>query len=140
MAERHNHYLNKLSDIACNIESFAAARLSAYLVYKNSVISVGFNKNKTHPLQAQYSKNSEAIYIHAEIDAILNAIKNFDDSFLKKCTLYICRVKKAQVGAPFERGLAKPCDGCFRAIKAYGIKKVVYSIDNFSYGVIDCEY
>ena len=137
--DRHNRYLNQLKEIAKNIDPAASARLAAYIVYKNTIIAIGINKNKTHPLQKQFGKNSKAIYIHAEIDAINNTLRNFDKKILEKSVLYICRVKRSGIGSPFQVGLAKPCEGCMRAIFSYGLKKAYYSISDNEYGVIDNE-
>lgn len=126
----HDRYFNTLEKIAIAIEPVGAARIAACLVYKGSIISFGFNKRKTHPLQRKYSKNEDSIYLHAEIDCIKNALKNNAD-IIEKCTLYILRMKKDENNhSVFIRGLAKPCSGCSHAIDQFNIKKVYYTTDN----------
>lgn len=106
------------------------AKLAAVLVIRNDIISVGTNTHKTHPLQKKFSKNSDSIFLHAEINCIVNALKNIDESELKKATLYVYRVKKTRrFGQEWVDGLAAPCSGCMGAIKHFGIKRVIYSTD-----------
>jgi deoxycytidylate deaminase len=57
-------------------ENLQLARLAAALVYRNEIIAMGTNKNKTHPFQKKYASNADAIFLHAEIDAICNALRN----------------------------------------------------------------
>jgi deoxycytidylate deaminase len=114
--------LNVLSNVAYDVERVANARLAACLLYKNEFVSIGTNKFKSHPFQAKYSKNKEAIYLHAETDAIKNALRVLNTDQLSKCTLFVCRVK--QDGS---FGLAKPCEGCTRAIATFNIRKAFYT-------------
>lgn len=111
------------------------ARISACLAIKNQIISFGYNHRRTHPLQKQFAKNSHAIYLHAEIHSIVNALNQVDKSDLKNATMYIARAKKNPVGRGNSKyttspGLAKPCQGCQSAIAAFGIKKVFYTQDD----------
>lgn len=103
-------------------------KLAAAIVYRNRIISVGMNSMKSHPLQAKYAKNKEAIYLHAEIAAIKNSLRELNVDDLSKCDIYISRVKKEK---PFSNkyvwGLAAPCSGCRRAIAEFGLRKVVYT-------------
>jgi len=103
-------------------------KLAAALVIKRDVISIGTNQLRTHPLQKQYGKNEKAIFLHAEICAIVNSLNHIEKDELKKATLYVYRVKKEQ---PFSSdwcdGEARPCVGCQSAISAFGIPRVIYS-------------
>ena len=105
-------------------------RFAAAIVYRNKIVSVGFNHRKSHPFQAKFAKNSEAIYLHAETHAIKNALREIPVGDLSKCELYISRVKKPQAGDKhFVWGLSKPCSGCERAIAEFGIKRTIYTCD-----------
>lgn len=129
--------LNSVVRAAEANEEFASAKLAAAIVKKNRIISFGFNSKKTHPFQAKYARNDEAIYLHAEIAAIKNALRHISVDDLCYTTLYIARVKKT---APFSNklvwGLAKPCAGCARAISEFGIKNVVYTTNEHK--VFEC--
>ena len=50
------------------------ARLAACVVYKRDIVSFGINQLKSHPFQAKFSKNEDSIFLHAETDAIKNAL------------------------------------------------------------------
>jgi tRNA(Arg) A34 adenosine deaminase TadA len=121
---------NVLEKLALAIEPASRQRMTAMLVYKNEVIALGYNKMKTHPIAKRFQKHEEAIYLHAEIDCIKNALKVVDVDFLAKCTMYVLRVKRPDHDHnAFVRGLAKPCCGCEMALDQFGIKKVYYTTD-----------
>ncbi len=106
------------------------ARLSAAIVYKNRVISTGVNSLKSHPFQKKYGRNVESIYLHAEISAIKSALRCLDVDDLSDVDLYVCRMKRDGQNTDFQHGLAKPCDGCQRAIADFGIRNVYYTTNN----------
>lgn len=110
--------LDMLYQIALEVPKVSKQRMVACLVRKKRVISIGIAQKKTHPLQARFCKHEKAIYLHAEISAIVNARED-----VRGADLYIMRVRPDG-----ERGLAKPCRGCARAIKHYGVRNVYYSV------------
>jgi len=107
-------------------------KLAASIVIKRDVISVGTNVMRSHPVQKKYGKNSDSIYLHAEINAIVNSLNHVDRENLRKSDLYVYRVKK-DMNDPARKhwvdGLSCPCEGCMSAIDAFKIKRVVYSTD-----------
>jgi len=127
----HEKYFEVLERVAIDVLPAGKQKLAALLVYRNDVIAIGTNKNKTHPLQKKYSKHDDAIFLHAEIDCIKNAIRNVGEDIVAKSTMYVLRVKKPAPRVPIMiRGMAKPCCGCFEAIKDYGIQSVYYTTDD----------
>ena len=105
-------------------------RFAAAVVYRNKIISIGYNRRKSHPFQAKFAKNPEAIFLHAEVHAIKDALRDISVEDLARCELYISRVKKPKAGDKhFVWGLAKPCCGCQRAIAEFGIKRTIYTCD-----------
>ncbi|MDR3503062.1 MAG: deaminase [Legionella sp.] len=116
--------MDMLSKMACDVELFGNVQIAAAIVIKNEIISFGVNEHKTHPFQKKYAPNPMALYKHAENAAIINALNRVPKNDLKKATMYIVRVKKDH-----SWGMACPCEGCSKAIKEYGIKKVVYTTD-----------
>lgn len=94
----------------------------------------GFNKMKTHPLQQRFAKNTEAIFLHAEVDTIVNALRSVSHYELNRYDLYIGRVKwQEQLGKkqPEMRwGNSKPCKGCIAAIESFDIRSVFYTLDS----------
>jgi deoxycytidylate deaminase len=126
---------NVVEKIAKSMEPVFQARVAAALVYKNDILSIGMNKNKSHPFQKKYSSHPDAIYLHAETDAIYNAIKDgYSLKTISDSELVICRMKwedgSKQV---FTQGLAKPCLGCQRAIVTFDIKAVHYTLEERGY-------
>ncbi len=115
-------FISILKKITQDIECVGNQTLAACVVKRNKIISFGHNKNKTHPLQNKFTKHPEAIYLHAEIDAIKNALKRVSTEDLLGSILYVVRTKKDG-----SEGLAKPCKGCMQAIESFGISKVVYT-------------
>lgn len=102
-------------------------KLAAAIVYKNKIISYGFNSKKSNPFQSRFSKNEHSIYLHAEVDAIKNALKKLSLEQLQKSTLIVARGKC--INGELVHGLAKPCTGCQRAISTFGIPNVFYTED-----------
>lgn len=137
---REKRIMDFLRRQAIDVEPVKSSRMAAAIVYKNNVISIGHNSRRTHPFQAKYGKNPMAICMHAEINAIKNALNHLEVDDFKKTTIMIYRVKK-QNGlrkAAWVDGMAKPCEGCARAIMEFGIKKIVYSTEeNDSYVIAE---
>lgn len=132
---RHVRFLNLLSKVASDIiEPVSKARVAACIVYRNELISFGVNELKSHPMQAKFCRNEDSVYLHAEISAIKNALKVVTQDELSRSTLYICRVKfYDNTKRKMVFGLAKPCSGCFRCIKTFGLKRVIYTLDEGGY-------
>lgn len=124
-------FFNMLNKIASNITPVANARLAACLVYKGDIISIGFNRRKSHPFQRKYGTTQEAIYFHAEIDAIHEAKKILTPEGMSKSSLFVSRMKWFDSNKrKMIPGMACPCEGCKKAISEYKISKVYYSLDN----------
>jgi tRNA(Arg) A34 adenosine deaminase TadA len=123
---------NILMKMAEANEEYSQAKLAAAIVYRNKIIAFGINRSKSDPLQAKFGKNEQSIFMHAEMHAIKNALKVLSVEELKKCSMYVVRVKKpSQNSSKYILGLAKPCkNGCAEALKFFGFKNVVYSTDN----------
>ena len=124
-----NHYklFEGLFKFAEAIPKVGHVRMASAIVYKNDIITLGFATKKSHPLQAKYSKNKHCIFLHAEINAIQKALKIITPLELERSTLYVCRVRT--INTNLEWGNACPCIGCQRAIEAFNINKVIYTLD-----------
>jgi deoxycytidylate deaminase len=117
-------------DLPRNDRSHRSRHASA-VVYRGQVAGFGFNSMKSHPLAAKFRKNPHAIYLHSEVDAIKNSLRNLTLRELGKSTLYVVRARQySSTDTRIVQGLACPCEGCVRAIAAFNIKKVVYTLDN----------
>ncbi len=125
-------HLETLFKVAQATEPVSGASVAASIVIGNEVIAFGKNSRKTHPLQKKYSKNADAICLHAEIDVIARALREVPVDDLRKSTLYIARFKKTYVSHNNHKatwGYVEPCNGCKQAITAFRISRVVYTCD-----------
>jgi len=126
--ENHNkikRYLKFLAKEAIEQPGASRCRLCAMIVYKGMPISLGHNKMKSHPIMLEYGRTEHHIFLHAEVDALLKASKELTPNQLKKSTLYVCRVLAD--GNPSE---ARPCPGCQKAMREYGIENIVWTTYN----------
>jgi deoxycytidylate deaminase len=87
---------------------------------KGNVISKACNDyKKTHPVQKHFAEMAgepSRIYLHAEILSLLRAGEN------KVGSLFVARYNSKK-----EMMLARPCNVCMLAMKAYGVKHVLYT-------------
>lgn len=113
------------------------AKIVACIYHKNRLISVGENRMKSHPFQAKFSKHKESIYLHAETDAIKNALRHISVDELAKSEMYVARMKWNSGEKNFlKQGMAKPCAGCQMAISTFDISQVYYTLDDEGYDVL----
>jgi tRNA(Arg) A34 adenosine deaminase TadA len=113
------------------------AKLAAAIVISNEIISIGFNRKKTHPFQAQFKDVEQKDFLHAETDAINRALKYVSKDELRKATLYISRVKYiSNKNHKIVLAESKPCKGCQKAIISYNIKRVVHTCHDGEYSVM----
>ena len=128
---RIQHYLSLAKDL-CYYSDNKKARLGSVVVYKNKIISTGYNlENKTCPLQETYNRlrgyDIDVKYtkssIHAEFSAMLK-IKDMNIDF-SKVHLFVYRIKRNN-----NSGYARPCAACMGFAKALGIKHIYYSTEN----------
>jgi deoxycytidylate deaminase len=125
---KHSDVFKVLKPLALDISDRRFRHVAA-VVYRNKIISYGMSNKKSHPFQSKYSKNIEAIFWHAETNSIFNALKRVDVDTLKKCTLYVCRVKHEDTAGDMMFGMSKPCIGCQECIDEYQIPTIVYTLD-----------
>lgn len=127
---RQRSLIETLYATAVATERVGSGKLAAAVVYKGSVVSVGFNQRKTHPMQVKWTRNPNKTTLHAEINAICRASRIIDEYEFSKSSIYVVRVKKDPVTKKWILGMAMPCGGCFDCIQAFGIKEVFYSTNN----------
>lgn len=128
-------FQNKILDILFKIAetSNGQYKLACAITHRKTILAFGVNSFKTDPFQKKYANKEEKIYRHAEVDAIKRVHNKFGKDILSKSTLYIVRIRRPYKGAKhFVYGISAPCSGCSKAIKEFGIKKVIYTTN---YGV-----
>ena len=116
--EKQQYYL----DIAAKIASHSPMiqKHGAVIVYKNKIISTGYNYYMAH------------FSIHAEIAAI-HSIKGKNKKLLSECELYVVRIAPARFNNALK--YSKPCCNCQHTIIKSNIKKAFYST-NYMYDTI----
>lgn len=135
MCAMQNKYFDKARQVA-TISDFHKIHIGCVAVYQGSIVGIGCNCNKTHPIQKKYNryrKPSDSMLpkLHAEINCI-NSIRNLDINF-SKVKLYIYRIRHDQ---PF--GMSRPCPSCMAAIKDLGIRDLYYTTnDGYAYEQLD---
>jgi deoxycytidylate deaminase len=92
-------------------------KLGAVIAKGNRVISVGWNKYRTHPKAPHPFK-----HLHAEVVALFLCGEE-----ARGADLYVYR--EGRDGIP---RMSKPCPHCMVVIKQYGIKRIFYTNDSFS--------
>jgi len=124
---RQDRWMNAVFQIALEAPKVSEQKMAAIIVCKNSVISVGLNQMKTHPMVATYKVKEWAEYLHAESSAVINALRQINFRKLEKCELYVCRSK--MINGIHTWGLAKPCTTCMEFLRHYPMKCCYYSTD-----------
>lgn len=133
MLSRSDYRYFKKARQAALISDFKNPHVGCVAIYQNSIIGLGCNTNKTHPIQNYYNRYRDDFEepfvpkLHAEINC-LNSIRHLDINF-RKVKLYIYRTRHDQ-----EHGIARPCPSCMAAIKDLGIRDIYYTTDDgYSY-------
>ena len=128
---RINKYF-ELARQACKFSDMHKAHLGSVLIYKNKVISVGWNiGNKTSPVQKRFNKfrdydpddSSVINSIHSEMLCLHRA--RFLDIDWSKASLFTYREKKNG-----EKGLARSCPACYNYAKSLGLGSLYYSTED----------
>lgn len=123
----------KVAKGARDASDWKGPKLGSAIMYKNKVLSVGWNKHKETRLQKTFNKyrhfdadvykNCE----HAEIHAIRNLLHDYNLEELDCSKLTIFTYREWKNGTP---ALAKPCIACEMAMKNIGIRHCFYTGEN----------
>lgn len=116
---------------AATMSDYKRVHIGCVAVQNNKILSIGFNTDKTHPMQKKYNKyrcfengNDNAAHkLHAEVSC-LYPIHDLDINW-SKVSLYIYRVCKSR-----PHGNARPCPACMQMIKELGIRHIFYTSDD----------
>lgn len=95
----------------------------AVIVKNNKIIGKGYNSAYLEPFRGHFS-------IHAEVSAIINAIKTLKNpKEIYDSELYIVQwFKMPNLRKNEIMRCSEPCSNCKRMIEKYKIKKVYYSV------------
>ena len=97
-------------------------KMGAVIVKRKRVLGEGQNSRKTHPLQRRFSNHDLKTAIHAEIAAIVDALRNHEIEELRGSEIFVARIMKNG-----STGKAKPCTSCQKALDEYGISAVYWT-------------
>lgn len=117
-----NRIINKAIDIAhalcpTNWQNVNNSHI-AFLVKKNKITKIGWNRKRTHPKIAKHPYHEGYVGTHAELDVIL---KSGEDD-LEHHSMIVLRVDRKGKLAN-----SKPCPGCLSLIKSYNLNEVYFS-------------
>ena len=109
-------------------------KMAAGIVYRKQLLAVGTNSYKSHPwMVPEKGYKDGQIFLHAETDAIKNALRLITQDQLAKCELYVVRVKRPDYwngnSDQWIKGLARPCPGCMRTVASFGVKRIFWTED-----------
>lgn len=132
MSDKKIAHFFELARNSCLYSNNKKTRVGCVLVYKNKVMTVGWNvADKEHPVQKKlnvlrgYDPNisGEHNTLHAEMMALLKA-RSLDIDF-GKSALFVCRIRKDG-----SIGMAKPCEACSEMIKTMGVRDIYYTTND----------
>lgn len=111
--------LKKAAEYAKHNDVEGLPKMAAVIAKRKKILAVGYNKHKTHPMMLKYTDNELRVSIHAEVDALVNALKNYSPEELVGSEIYIARLLKNG-----KTGIAKPCEICQKALEDHGITSI----------------
>lgn len=119
-------YLQFAKNMA-KMSDFDRQKMGCVVTYKKTVIGMGFNTNKTHPMQKEYNKfrfegDTTPHCMHAEMHALM-PIRNLDIDW-SRARVYIYRISRCN---PNNGAFARPCPACREYMKSLGIKHIYYT-------------
>ena len=124
-----NKYLKKAKN-AASFSDFHKQKIGSVIIYKNKVLSVGWNSQKESTLQKKYNQYTKRFdvdaypnKIHAEMDALQKLRKKKDIEF-SKCHIFIYRSSNNILR------MARPCKACEKALRDLGIVHIHYTGNN----------
>ena len=109
-------YINE-AILSANNSSMKCSNHGAVVIYRGKIIGRGYNKDSIENIN-RVNKWT----IHAEVDAIKNALRNISKENLKQSILVVVRVMKDG-----ETSMSAPCKCCKSFIEKCGIKTTYYS-------------
>lgn len=113
------------------LSTYKNEHIGAIIVYKNKILTTGYNTNYSHPMQKHYNRfrtsksrfyDTEKMnnYLHSEMSCIAS-IKHLNINY-NKCSIFVYRQNKNGNIA-----LAKPCKACEKMLKDYNINNIYYT-------------
>ena len=121
MTNKQQRFFQVAQSIAAT-SLFPRIHIGAVIVKKNTVLAVGVNQQKSHPLQQRYNTYRNIPvelhhYLHAEIAALVKT-----DEDLTEAEVYVYRENHND-----QLAMARPCAACMDALYDRNVRTVHYT-------------
>lgn len=132
LSKSHKAYFSAAKAVS-ELGDFLQTKIGCAVIYKHKIISSGYNRCKTAPLQKKYNKyrfpDDDGMHCaHAELMA-LSPLIDRDDIDFSRVSLYIYREYKHGGLAP-----CRCCNSCMHLVKELGIRHIYYTTrDGFAH-------
>lgn len=127
MNSRDYIFFNSAKEVS-KLSTYKRHHIGCVVVYKNRIISSGFNSNKTNPLQKKYNAIRFSVdtphTLHAETDAMLSVMK-MKDIDTKHVKIYLYREHADGTVAQ-----SRPCPSCIKLLKDNSIRTIFYTTND----------
>ncbi len=124
MSSKHINTAIKLAQ-----KSSFRQRVSAVLFRGSKVLGTGYNRTgeSQNRLRTSHWPDSR----HAEVDAVVDALRRYPASELKGADILVVRLKKDG-----SYGLALPCEDCYQVLTNIGIRRIIFTTNEQTLGVL----
>lgn len=121
--KKHNKFF-KVAAAVAGTSTYPRVHIGAAIVKKNTVVAVGVNTEKSHPIQKKYNRQRHfRVEIHHNLHAEMAALLRTDED-LRGATVYVYREDKDGKLAN-----CKPCPACQAALYKRGVREVRYTTE-----------
>lgn len=132
MTKREESLFNIAKEVS-TFSDFVGPHIGAVVVCGKTILSTGYNSNKTRPLQHRYNiyrhfndYQSSIALGHAEINALSRLIGK--EIEWERVSIFVYRELKNG-----EKACSRPCSACMNLIKDLGIKNIYYTDEHGNY-------
>ena len=139
MKMRHDRVFQFAKNMA-EMSDFERQKIGCVVTYKKNIIGMGFNTNKTHPMQKEYNKlrfegDNTPHCLHAEMHALM-PLRNLDIDW-PRTSVFIYRLSR---NGKSKSAYSRPCPACMAYMKKLGIKHIYYTTsDSYVHEVLDID-
>ena len=114
------HFINE-AILSAEKSLLFKANHGAIVIFRGKIVGRGFNK-----MCIEHKNKVNRWSIHAEVDAIQDALRKITKENLKKSIILVVRLRKEG-----DTSLSAPCKDCANYIQQCGIKICYYSDQNY---------
>ena len=128
LTKKERAFFNVAKSVS-HTSDYVGTSVGCVVVYKNAIVSVASNSEKTHTLQKFYDRfrNFDVEHaenkLHAEVHALSLAKNVIFHTNISLSDISIFVYRELKNGQP---AISKPCSGCFSLIKDLGIRYMFY--------------